>query len=350
MKSFLKFLRDVLLFTTGAAWYVATGKNTTSAYYAMIRLFCATKGRSNDFFAKVISVFSAKLKTEKSSGALGTVERDEIRKIVTQLNENGYYVLPTTLSDEMCEKLHRFAANTKAKIRHSDEQLLEGSSEIKIDFYNSNAPAGVRYDYQTTDLLNDATVQALFSDPGIIAIASEYLNTVPILDIVAMWWHTSYSDRPDSNAAQLYHFDMDRIKWLKFFFYLTDVTEENGPHCFVAKSHKTGRIPNQLLKKGYARNTDEEVQSYFPKEDFIEFVAPKGTIIIEDTRGLHKGKHVLRGDRLIFQLEYAASMFGTVDGKMPPLRAGAIEKLIKMNIEKYQIIFQNILPKKSGPN
>jgi len=170
-------------------------------------------------------------------------------------------------------------------------------------------------------------------DPSLLAVAQAYLGCRPILDIVAFWWHTAFSDQPDEEAAQFYHFDMDRLKWLKFFFYVTDVTPENGPHCFVAGSQRTGGIPEPILRKGYQRLTDEEVKAAFPdSRDFIEFTAPRGTIIAEDTRGLHKGKHVRSGDRLVFQLEFCDCMFGTGYriGKLPreldPGLAAALER------------------------
>jgi hypothetical protein len=84
----------------------------------------------------------------------------------------------------------------------------------------------------------------------------------------------------------------------------------NGPHTFVAGSHKTGGIPSDLLQKGYVRLMDEEVASAFEKNKIIEFSAPRGTIIAEDTRGLHKGKHVESGDRLMFQMQFSNSLFG----------------------------------------
>jgi hypothetical protein len=58
------------------------------------------------------------------------------------------------------------------------------------------------------------------------------------------------------------------------------------------------------------RLTDEEVASAFDDNKIIEFSAPRGTIIAEDTRGLHKGKHVQKGDRLIFQIQFSNSLFG----------------------------------------
>src|SRR6185503_13469174 len=111
-------------------------------------------------------------------------------------------------------------------------------------------------------------------------------------------------------AGQLYHFDMDRIKWLKFFIYLTDVEAANGPHCFVRGSHRTHGIPSSLLSKGYARIRDAEVFQYYARETEVRFVAPRGTVIAEDTRGLHKGMEVLSGDRLMLQLQLSNSLFG----------------------------------------
>ncbi len=150
-----------------------------------------------------------------------------------------------------------------------------------------------------------------YSARSIIAVAQSYLRCKPIFDVMAMWWHTAFSKQPDKDAAQFYHFDMDRIKWLKFFIYLTDVGPANGPHSFVKGSHRTGGIAGQLRAKGYARLTDEEVQACYPPERFVEFCALRGTVLAEDTRGLHKGKHVQVGDRLMLQLQFSNSLFGS---------------------------------------
>ncbi|MEI6399325.1 MAG: phytanoyl-CoA dioxygenase, partial [Pseudomonadota bacterium] len=122
---------------------------------------------------------------------------------------------------------------------------------------------------------------------------------------------------PDKTAAQYFHFDMDRIKWLKFFIYITDVGPDNGPHSFIAKSHRSGGIPGELLQGFYKRLTDEEVFTHYGPKSRIEFTGVKGTIIAEDTRGLHKGKHVQSGDRLVFQLQYSNSLFG---GEYSPVK------------------------------
>src|SRR6185437_17098348 len=92
-------------------------------------------------------------------------------------------------------------------------------------------------------------------------------------------------------------------------------------HSFVRGSHRTGGIPSALLSKGYARLTDEDVARHYARTDVMEFLAPRGTVLAEDTRGLHKGLPVRRGDRLMLQLQFSNSLFG---GYYPPAAFGAL--------------------------
>jgi ectoine hydroxylase-related dioxygenase (phytanoyl-CoA dioxygenase family) len=224
-----------------------------------------------------------------------------------QLNEKGYYIFEERLNDATIEKLLDFAKSHKSSTR----VMTDGKKSAVDLFYDPLDKKAVRYDYKENDLINNDIVQTLMCDPSIIHVAQNYLETTPIVDVVGMWWNTDFQKEPDSEAAQYFHFDMDRIKWLKFFFYLTDVDEEKGPHSFVEGSHRDGGIPFSMTSKGYARLSDEEVSKYYGKDKIKVFTAPKGTIIAEDTRGLHKGTNVINGDRLLFQIQFSNSLFGT---------------------------------------
>ena len=121
---------------------------------------------------------------------------------------------------------------------------------------------------------------------------------------------SSDKDTPDSEAAQEFHWDMERIRWIRFFIYLTDVTVDNGPHCFIKGTHRTGAIPDDLLKQGYVRQKDEILLQRYGNEAYLEFTGPRGTIIAEDSRGWHKGKMPRKGDRLLLAFELCNTTFG----------------------------------------
>ena len=231
--------------------------------------------------------------------------------------------------------LLRFALTNRCIRRGTD-----GAPSVEVDrFPRSNAQA-VRYDFPQQDVIDNADVQKLMADPLIVAVAQNYLRCSPIVDVTTMWWHTAYSKVPDKDAAQFWHFDMDRIKWLKFFIYLTDVEKTNGPHSFVEGSHRSGGIPTTLLSKGYSRLDDFDVNVNYSPRQIIEFSAPRGTVIAEDTRGLHKGKHVEHDDRLMLQLQFSNSLFG---GNYPPAQISNVDPQLAAMRAKYPRIYSSYM-------
>jgi hypothetical protein len=213
----------------------------------------------------------------------------------------------------------RFARETPALVRRMDHEP-EGQPARRA-LFDPAKPLAVRYDYPVGALLNQADVQALLADPSLLALAQSYLGSRPRADVLSMWWHTNFHDRPDSEAAQFYHFDLDRIKWLKVFIYLTDVGPQDGPHSFIEGSHRTGGIPDSLLRRGYVRLSDDEVLGHYGAAREVRFAAPRGTVIVEDTRGLHKGNPVSGSSRLILQLQFSNWLFG---GEYAKSRIGAV--------------------------
>jgi hypothetical protein len=300
---------DVVRMGAGAVQYLRTDTTPERAYQSMLRLFCNTGGYSNDILAWTLKHLRRPYELPSSNGVLGNLGSSDLALFTRDLDEKGYHVFEQKLPDEICDKLLDFSLKREANVRALT--LNEANQGKRTPaYYDRKNPLGVRYEYTSESLMNDETVQGLLADHSLIAVAQSYLRSQPVLDIITMWWHTTFSKEPNSEAAQFFHFDMDRLRWLKFFFYLTDVGPENGPHTFVSGSHRINGIPKPLLKKGYARLSDDEVAAHYSKEDFIEFVGPRGTIIAEDTRGLHKGRHVEKGDRLVFQLQFSNSLFG----------------------------------------
>lgn len=338
MRPIKRWVRGLLHFAKlpiGFVVYLISNKTPAFAYQSMIGLFCLTKGCSNDFISRVISFFDPPCDLSSPIGILGNMtDKKQLSFITNTLREQGYYVFQDKLPSDLCDQLLKYATSSPCTMRPMDG---DGLGKPVDTIYHRHAPQATRYDFETQDLLHNLDVQKILADMSFVAVAQDYLGTKPVIDVLSMWWHTNFSNAPDSAAAQYFHFDMDRPKWIKFFIYLTDVETTNGPHSFVAGSHKTGAIPSNLLQKGYARLTDEEVAMNFNKKDVIEFNAPRGTIIAEDTRGLHKGKHVTEGDRLVLQIQFSNSLFGSYYPKVC-LSDEMCEEL-KVNVARYPWLY-----------
>ncbi len=328
-------MRSSVRLSAGAIRYYLKGDTPNYAHQGMIDLFCRTRGLSNDLLSRVVSLSYPLYRLPDTDGLLGNLSTVDLQRITSQLDLNGYHVFSKRVPDDLCDKLLEFATRSPCRIRAMTRQGQTRPAR-DVQNYQRKHPEGVRYDFSSQALINDEAVQGLMSDHSITAVAMSYLRCAPILDVLSMWWHTAYSQTPDSEAAQYWHFDMDRIKWLKFFVYLTDVTEDNGPHCFVVGSHRRKGIPDRLLSRGYARLTDEEVAQCYPSERLIKFVAPRGTIIAEDTRGLHKGKEVFTGDRLLLQLQFSNSLFGAT---YEPSR---IERILNTQLSRMATAFPRL--------
>jgi Phytanoyl-CoA dioxygenase (PhyH) len=308
LRSFALTALSAVCLPIGLLIYFLTRRTPSWAYRAFVHLFCATSGRSNDVLSAMASWSPRRLKLELPSGVLGQMAGQELGSHLKQLRQQGYLVFAKALPEDVCQRLLRFALDTPATVRRMDHEP-PGAVPRKA-LFDPASPMAVRYDYPPSALLGNADVQHLLADPSLLALCQAYLDALPRADVLSMWWHTHFHDRPDSEAAQFFHFDLDRMKWLKVFIYLTDVGPDNGPHTFIAGSHATGAIPSDLLSKGYARLSDEEVLSHFGGDRSVEFTAPRGTVIVEDTRGLHKGAPVRGTPRLILQLQFSNCLFG----------------------------------------
>jgi len=335
-KMFLDVLSNSKKVYNGFKVLKQTKKTPEPSYAAMKKLFIQTNGRSNEIISSLIS---RKGYSDLSrDGVLGIVSQSELRKIVTDIKENGFHIFNRKLSNETIEAIVNYARTTPCTYRiisggDSKNFKITFSDEVLFDEHQPNSPV---YQFSQKNIVSCRELQELIFDQSILLVAQEYLNTRPVLDLVAMWWSLPFGGKGKSESAQMYHFDLDRIKFIKFFFYLTDVDPETGPHCYVRGSHK--KLPPSLNKQG--RMTDEEVESAFGKDNLLELCGEKGTIMAVDTRGLHKGKDLTRDKRLLFQIEFANSMFGQY---YPPFKKPELPEDLEKIYSKYRDTYKEIM-------
>jgi hypothetical protein len=239
------------------------------------------------------------------------LSRPSTTAMAAEIRTHGYRVFDTRVSEQQCDRLETLAYRLPCVPVSS-----RGGAPARV-VYDPAHPIADIYKFREADLVQDAAVQDLMADETMLSLAQAYLGCAPILSMVTMWWSAAHSMAPNADAAQLFHFDMDRIKWLKIFVYVTDVAADNGPHVFIAGSHRRHSQPAALLRKGYARLSDAEVAAHYAADRVVVFTGPRGMVFAEDTRGFHKGLPVLDGHRLAFELEFCDSLFGAAYESAP---------------------------------
>jgi hypothetical protein len=300
LRSFLGLSKLLLKFGVGYTVFGATGRTPHYAYDSMRQLYCRTNGRMNDWMAGLSGLLHRPYRLGETAGVLGELDARGVAEIVDGIRENGFRVFDQRLPEAWCDEVLRFASE-QPSIPYGEG----GRADEKV-VYDPERWVSTKYEFEEELLLTIPTVRRLLADPSILAVAQAYLGSKPVLDLLSMWWSTARSREASAAAAQLYHFDMDRLKFIKFFVYVTDVGPENGPHVYVSGSVK--RKPRELLRDD--RIPDEQIDHHYPAERVTEITGPRGTIFAADTRGLHKGKPLRVGHRLLLQLEFANSLFG----------------------------------------
>lgn len=151
-----------------------------------------------------------------------------------------------------------------------------------------------------------SAISRIAEDPLLKLIALNYLGSIPKYLGATLWWTFPVTpNRADQmKHAHFFHRDIDDFKFLKFFFYLTDVDAGDGGHWVVAGSHQYA--PKITIKDRFVtrRFEDKEINNYYKNSDPIEVIGPAGLGFAEDTLCVHKAATPIRNPRLILQLQF----------------------------------------------
>jgi hypothetical protein len=243
------------------------------------------------------------------------------------LPATGQTVVEVVDTDEAARRVRQDGFFRGLQLRQKVvEQLLTfasmatcfGEGNLEFPFLYSNKESAERESGRTYKLgryqqafLASPVLQALASDPQLLAIARKYLRTEPVLIGARMWW--SFAGPTDAKrekaSGQGFHYDIDGYRALAFFFYLTDVGPSNGPHVYVRGSHMKKRVKHLVTM--YKGRSDAEIEDSYGLDRQIVSCGTAGSGFAEDIFGFHKGLHPESGDRLIVQVRFGLRDYGT---------------------------------------
>jgi len=247
--------------------------------------------------------------THKTLAGEPSVFRDiNVDLVISSLIADSYYLginLPQNILQELLDFAMTVACygnrDPELSFYYNDKERVEALSgkQFNIGSYLNN-----------TDL--SSTLKKLENDPGLLAIAAEFLGTDPVHVGSELLWSFPISATPLQRlqAAQVFHYDLDDYRFIKFFFYLTDVDLDSGPHVCIRGSHKNKKLLHQLLGVRCAGKEEKEIVDCYGAENVLTICGKAGFGFVEDATCFHKATPPCGKDRLLLQIEYAINDYG----------------------------------------
>lgn len=164
-----------------------------------------------------------------------------------------------------------------------------------------------KYDMGGVVRLDNPWLRAALSR-RLLDVANEYLQLWSKLEYIDLWYSLPVGAGAERKASQNWHRDYDDRHLLKAFLYLSDVDEQTGPFEYVPGSQPGGRYagvrPWQPM--GFGRISDPELAQHVSPDEVRTFTAPRGSLILCNTSGLHRGGFAEAKPRVLAAATYCS--------------------------------------------
>ena len=257
--------------------------------------------------------------------AVGALQLKADRVAVNAIRDVGYAVLETKrLSPESVNDL----------VRHLDGQEVYPSHVVHFATKQPAAKSKIRQrkepfgSYDVGTILRAPLTVEILADGEIIATIAEYFGCLPTIASVNVFW-AFVADDGKPRGSQRFHRDVDDAKTCTLFINLTDTQTDDGAHCYIAKTHdyanltsvfrdeQNDTLPSGLSPLAQRLRPDDffnlPLNGYGSDKLYAHFFQPhmrflygeRGSVIVTDNYGIHRGIPPLRRDRLIMWVSYA---------------------------------------------
>ncbi|AFZ02568.1 hypothetical protein [Calothrix sp. PCC 6303] len=254
----------------------------------------------------------------------------DIPQVVELLEEYGLFQglkLPQTIVKEILD----FSLSTNCYAGRKPSMGFHVWEREKAQLYYQTKILSAKY-FNTASQC--PAIKMLEQDPTLLKIAARYLKTTPLHIGNSLFWSfpTDSDIYEQSKSAQVFHCDLDDYKFLKFFFYLTDVDLGCGPHVYILKSHKKKNFSSQILR---GRATEKDLIDYYGIENVVHICGSAGWGFAEDSFGNHKGSPPITKPRLILQVEFATYDYGMQQDIIDPIHLKSISFSPVVSLKSY---------------
>lgn len=201
-------------------------------------------------------------------------------KLIRELNKNGFYVINNYLDRKEClESLNLIKENFEKYgefVKHAQDKRIFGIQKV-------NKLASI-----------------YFKDKNLLNIGEVVNKENTYCAFTLLNW---LKDERRGSSGEGWHRD-SFLSQYKTILYLTDVNKQSGPFQIMPKSHKLRNILKLMLrgKLSYlqTRYQDAEIKDYsnILKKKIKTITGKAGTLIIFNSSTIHRGKPIIKGERL----------------------------------------------------
>ncbi|MBL7835050.1 MAG: phytanoyl-CoA dioxygenase family protein [Cyclobacteriaceae bacterium] len=222
---------------------------------------------------------------------------ENLEVLYRQIKERGFAIVPGFLSAQDCETIKAWMEHTLSTNPKIWKDSVE--SDHRIFFANTASPQ----------------VNAFYTHEMITNVLSTYEKTTEHAGFTLANKVVYKANNPGSGGG--WHRDFVKRKQTKAIVYLNDVSEKNGPFQFIAGTHLFKKIVHYQREFGFKYNQFrfadldiEKIVSRYP-ELLYTATGKAGSLILVDTRGIHRGKPIEEGIR------YALTNYYWFKGSIP---------------------------------
>ena len=274
----------------------------------------------NIFYSRALKQYLDECEENMKNSLFSGVNKDDF---FSDLQQNGL-AFGLTLPDEVLDGIIRFAEENEVYADRRPDRGFQYTdrpvAEAKL-----GKPVLVAQYFNTTESCQQ--IDQLRKDPLLNWIAGKYLGSPPTFVGANLWWTFPVvaSDEDRSLHAHFFHRDADDFRFFKYFFYLTDVKENEGAHVCVPGSVHNPPILKRTDKWQFRRYTDDEIETYYGSDKVLEVTGKAGEGFAEDTLCIHKGSTPLTEPRLLLQLQFALFDYGAMSDD---IESGKLHKIV----------------------
>ena len=206
-------------------------------------------------------------------------------KILKELDREGISIIPSFYNLDQVKKLK---SDTLEILSRTDLNIFE--DEVSSDFRAFGA-----------DFFSDSIKQFCY-DKTLKEILETYEGHQ--FGLVFTMANHLIPKKGNRGSGGGWHRDSPTRKQTKAITYLTDVKNTNGPFQYIKGTHKPLDALKHRILGSFDRNqkriSEEEVESILKnsKYSITEVDAKAGDLILVDTRGIHRGKPIINGERI----------------------------------------------------